>query len=99
VDREAGFERFSRLSLFDLVDRFAPVRSENLVVLASLVRPEDLASKGLHPEFGDVQLDQLLSAWVVHDLNHVGQVVKTMVKQYREAVGPWRAFLPILDAP
>ena len=30
---------------------------------------------------------------------HLGQTVKTMAKQYREAVGPWRELLPILDAP
>jgi hypothetical protein len=53
----------------------------------------------VHPDFGEVRLDQLLSTWVVHDLNHVGQIVKTMAKQYREAVGPWRAYLPIIDSP
>jgi len=31
--------------------------------------------------------------------NHFNQIVKTMAKQYAEAVGPWRAFLPVLDAP
>ena len=42
---------------------------------------------------------QLLATWTVHDLNHVNQIVKTMAKQYGDAVGPWRAFLPLLDAP
>jgi hypothetical protein len=45
-----------------------------------------------------VTLGQLLAMWAVHDLNHVGQTVKTMAKQYTQAVGPWRAFLPIVDA-
>ena len=36
---------------------------------------------------------------VVHDLNHLNQIVKTMAKQYTDAVGPWREFLPISDAP
>ena len=44
-------------------------------------------------------LGQLLATWTVHDLNHVGQVVKTMAKQYTDAIGPWREFLPIVDAP
>jgi hypothetical protein len=35
----------------------------------------------------------------VNDLNHLGQIVKTMAKQYKQAVGPWSAFLPIVDAP
>ena len=40
---------------------------------------------------------QLLAAWVAHDLGHVAQAARAMAKQYREAVGPWRAYLPILD--
>ena len=47
--------------------------------------------------FGRVSLQQLLSAWVVHDLGHIAQTSRVMAKQYREAVGPWRAFLPVLD--
>lgn len=27
------------------------------------------------------------------------QVVKTMAKQYGDAIGPWRELLPIIDAP
>jgi hypothetical protein len=99
VDREAGFERFKDMSLPDLLRRFAEVRSSNLVSLASLVPPENLDKRGIHPDFGEVRLDQLLATWVVHDLNHLGQIVKTMAKQYTEAVGPWRAYLPIIDAP
>jgi hypothetical protein len=33
------------------------------------------------------------------DLNHFGQIVKTMAKHYTQAVGPWSEFLPILDVP
>jgi hypothetical protein len=35
----------------------------------------------------------------VHDLNQLGQIVRVMAKQYTDAVGPWRAFLPIIDVP
>ena len=42
---------------------------------------------------------QLLAAWVVHDLGHVKQVARTMASQYRDAVGPWREYLTILDRP
>jgi hypothetical protein len=49
--------------------------------------------------WGGVTLGQLLATWVVHDLNHLGQIVKTMAKQYSQAVGPWSAFLPIVNAP
>ena len=99
VDREAGFVRFAGLSVHELLDRFASTRRVNLDELAALVGPEDLDRRGVHPDFGEVTLAQLLATWTVHDLNHVHQIVKTMAKQYGEAVGPWREFLPLLDLP
>ena len=98
VDREAGFSRFHSLSLEDLLDRFDVVRADNLALLGSLVQDGDLQQRGVHPEFGEVTLEQLLATWVVHDLNHQHQIVKTMAKQYTTAIGPWRQFLPIIDA-
>ncbi len=99
VDREAGFARFEDWKLGDLLGRFASVRTSNLEVLGALVGVEDLGRRGVHPTFGEVTLDQLLATWVVHDLNHLGQIVKTMAKQYGLAVGPWVELLPIIDAP
>jgi hypothetical protein len=97
VDREAGFERFRGWSIGDLLDAFASTRRANLDELEKLVKPGDLDRQGLHPDFGAVTLGQLLATWTVHDLNHFHQIVKTMAKQYYDAVGPWRAFLPVLD--
>jgi len=99
VDREAGFTRFRDWSLSDLLDRFALVRTTNLKTLEELVKIEDLGRCAVHPSFGEVTVSQLLATWVVHDLNHLGQIVKTMAKQYTQAVGPWREFLPIIDSP
>jgi uncharacterized damage-inducible protein DinB len=98
IDREAGFERFKDTGLADLLEHFSNARTSNLLLLDSLVDEESLGRRGLHPDFGEVTLDQLLAAWVVHDLNHVGQIVKTMAKRYTDAVGPWREYLPIIDA-
>jgi hypothetical protein len=58
--------------------------------------PELLEKRGVHPELGGVTLSQLLASWVVHDLSHIGQIVRVMSKQYSEAVGPWKAYLPIV---
>jgi DinB superfamily len=99
VDREAGFARFSGWAVGDLLDGFAATRRANLAELATLLGPDDLERRGVHPDFGEVTLSQLLATWVVHDLNHLNQIVKTMAKQYTDAVGPWRAFLPVLDMP
>lgn len=99
IDREGGFDRFTSLSLPELLRRFASLRHSSVVSLDVMVHAGDLHLVGSHPDFGLVTLDQLLATWVVHDLNHLGQIVKTMAKLYSQAVGPWRAFLPIIDAP
>jgi hypothetical protein len=47
-----------------------------------------------------VTLRQHLASWVVHDLGHLAQIARVMAKQYRDDVGPWVAFLPVLtDRP
>jgi len=51
---------------------------------------------GVHPTFGPVTLRQLLAAWVVHDLGHIAQIARVMAKQYRDEVGPWTPFMPVL---
>jgi hypothetical protein len=58
--------------------------------------PADLERRGRHPEFGPVTLEQHLATWVAHDLSHIRQIVRTMGREYAEAVGPWTAYLPML---
>ena len=42
----------------------------------------------------------ILAAWVVHDLGHIAQAVRVMAKQYREEIGPWEPYLPVVtDRP
>jgi hypothetical protein len=75
------------------------LRKENIKVLRSRnITSDDLEKKGIHPAFGEVTLSQLLSTWVVHDLNHIGQISRVMAKQYKEEVGPWIAYLRILQS-
>jgi DinB superfamily len=97
-DRFAQFRESQGKSLTELLDDFARLRTDNLATLAGWRLTEaQLALEGEHPEFGAVTLRQLLATWVAHDLGHVAQTARVMAKQYREAVGPWRAYLPILD--
>lgn len=97
-DRLAQFRESQGRSLIDLLDGFAQIRSLNLATLAGWKLTDvDLALTGEHPEFGPITLRQLLATWVAHDLGHIGQVARVMAKQYREAVGPWRAYLRIMD--
>jgi hypothetical protein len=102
--RFAAFDRFAQFhesegkSLADLLDEFARLRAENLATLSGWrLTDAHLALEGEHPAFGAVTLRQLLSTWVAHDLSHVAQIARVMAKQYREEVGPWREYLPIMD--
>ncbi len=80
------------------LDGFARAREESLRALAALrLGPAELARPGRHPDLGPVTAGQLLATWVAHDLNHLGQIVDTLARQYRQAVGPWRAYLGILQ--
>lgn len=84
-------------TLGSLLVEFRALREANLDLLASwALGPAELALPGEHPEFGRVTLQQLLATWVVHDLGHVAQVTRVLAKQYKEEVGPWTAYLPIL---
>jgi hypothetical protein len=97
-DRVAQFRESQGKPLADLLDEFARLRTANLTTLAGWrLTDSELALVGEHPEFGAVTLRQLLATWVAHDLAHVAQAARVMARQYREAVGPWRAYLPILD--
>lgn len=101
------FERFDRLaqqrdsagkSLPQLLDEFAELRAQNLLALASLnLSDDDLARRGRHPELGIVTLGQLLATWAVHDLTHLHQLSRIMAHQYRDGVGPWSAYLGVLQ--
>jgi len=96
-DRFAMFEKSKGKRLNDLLDEFARLRQQSLQQLEDLqLTSELLAKRGNHPELGVVTLSQLLSTWVVHDLNHIAQIVRVMAKQYGTAVGVWRQYLTVL---
>ena len=97
------FDRFdfqrliANKSIETLLDDFATLRAQSLQTLTALNLTEaQLDLTGKHPDFGPVTLRQLLATWVVHDLNHIQQIVRTLSNEYREAVGPWQAYLSIL---
>lgn len=96
-DRLAQFELSKGKSLDELLDVFAIKRRESLDTLRSWNLTEDqLRLKGIHPEFGDVSLSELIASWVAHDLTHIRQITQFMAKKYTDEVGPWREYLSIL---
>jgi hypothetical protein len=97
------FDRFAQFNnqkqtLEDLLDEFEELRKANLLILENAdIDPDMLVLQGIHPELGEVSLQQLLATWVVHDLNHIGQIARVMAKQYKKAIGPWTAYIGILN--
>jgi hypothetical protein len=98
------FDRFAQLnespnkSMDQLLDDFSKWRSENLASLYGLnLQPRDFARRGRHPALGVVTLGELLATWAVHDLTHMHQLSRVMAHQYKEAVGPWSAYLGVLQ--
>lgn len=98
------FDRFAQAhesrgkSVGDLLDELETLREQNLETLRGWrLTARELALEGEHPALGRVTLAQLLATWAVHDLGHLAQTSRVMAKQYRDEVGPWRAYLPILD--
>ena len=97
-DRFAQFRESEGKSLPQLLDQFARLRAENLAELRALnLQPADFERQGRHPALGPVTLSQLLAAWAVHDLTHLHQISRIMAHQYRQAVGPWSAYLGVMQ--
>ncbi|MBV6639620.1 MAG: DinB family protein [Cyclobacteriaceae bacterium] len=101
--RFKAFDRFAQLrndqnrTISDMLKEFSELRSDNLEELKAFdISEEQLKLTGIHPEFGEVTMSQLLSTWTVHDLNHISHISRVMARQYKEAVGPWINYLGIL---
>jgi DinB family protein len=85
-------------SLDQLLDEFARLRAENLDQLRGLnLGREDFERRGRHPALGVVSLSELLATWAIHDLTHLHQLSRVLAYQYRDAVGPWSAYLGVLQ--
>ena len=107
-DQDRGFAPFQQMpeaapfledTADELLAQFTERRAASVARLKELdLSGEDLARTGIHPNLGEVTLAQLLASWMVHDLNHLHQIAKTLSKKYTSAVGPWRVNLAIIDA-
>ena len=97
-DRGGNIRESREQTLPQMLDEFARLREANLNEVRALnLQREDLKRRGRHPAFGAVTLEQLLSTWAVHDLTHLHQISRIMAYQYREAVGPWKEYLGVLQ--
>ena len=96
-DRYAQFDESKGKTIENLLEEFSQLREKNLDILRGFdLKPDDYELKGKHPELGIVNLRQLISTWVVHDLDHLSQIAQEMAKRYKKEVGPWQEFLGVL---
>ncbi len=96
-DRFAQFESSRGRTIHELLRTFAELRAVSLRRLEQLaLTSADLDRAGRHPDLGPVTLRQLLATWVVHDLDHIAQIARSMGRQHADAVGPWREYLRII---
>jgi hypothetical protein len=97
-DREGGFTRYAGWTVHDLLAELDRLRTANLARLATLDLGEaDLMRTGIHPDLGVVTLAQLLACWATHDLAHVAQITRTVVRFMGPQVGPWRKYFSLLS--
>lgn len=79
------------------MQEFEEARGNSLAQLKQLnIQPQDLDKTAIHPSFGIVTLRQLLSTWVAHDLSHIVEISRTMAKQYKDEIGPWKEYLSVM---
>ena len=97
-DRFAQFEISKGKTMSQLLSEFLKLREKNLEYLKFVsITESNYNFTGKHPHLGEVTLKQLLASWVVHDLGHIAQISRVMAKQYKSEVGPWKAYLSILN--
>lgn len=91
-----GFDDASPID--DMLATFRELRERNLETMRGWnLTDEQLDLPGTHPALGPVTLRELLATWVTHDLHHLAQICKGLARQYAEEVGPWRAYVGILN--
>lgn len=97
LDRFAQLEKSKGKTINQLLDEFIKIRFSSIAKLRALnITDEQFTKTAIHPEFGSVNLSQLISTWLVHDFDHLSQIARVMAKQYKDDVGPWIQYLRVL---
>ncbi len=98
------YDRFAQEKLYasqttkELLNEFKTLRTENIEKLKSWnLTKKDLDKEGIHPDLGTVNLRQLISTWTIHDMTHLNQISRAIVRHYSEDIGPWRKYTRLLN--
>lgn len=97
-DRFAQEKLYSSQSFEELIALFKKERLKNIETLKSWNLTEtDLNKTGIHPDLGTVTLKQLIATWTIHDMIHLNQLSRVFIKHYSNDIGPWKAYVSILN--
>lgn len=97
-DRFVFRKKYENKSVVELLNIFEKLRGRNLNGVKKMnLQASQLDLRGTHPQLGTVTVRQLFATWVVHDLSHIAQITRVMSKQYKEAVGPWKKYISIIE--
>ena len=79
------------------MNEFILIRKTKIQVLRDMkLTADDFEKEAIHSDLGPVKLKQLISTWVIHDLNHLAHMERAIAKHYLNEVGPWIEYLTIL---
>jgi len=79
----------------ELAAEFAATRADSVALVRSLT-DRDLGRSGIHPEVGELRVDELLAEWVHHDRNHIRQMLAVTQSRVWGQMGNARTF-SVLD--
>ncbi len=96
--KQGQFDDIDSFTINQLLDEFASIRKKNLEeVSEASLSFNDLLLVGHHANLGRVQLKELMSAWAVHDLGHINQIIRVIAKGFKSNIGPWQPYLDIVN--
>jgi len=79
---EGGMAKYGQHAPRPLLALFAAKRRLSLASLRELkITDAMLMRTAQHPEFGEVTLAQLLACWLTHDLAHIAQIARVLVRR------------------
>ena len=99
IDMFAHFDLAKCNSLLYLIDNLKLLRASAVKEIKTFnLQEKDFQKSANHPKLGEVNLQQLIAAWVTHDLTHIAQIARILAKQNKENVGAFSTFLNILKS-
>lgn len=96
-DRTSHLGTYDGVGLQDLLRKFREIRMDNLHRLSGLgISSSDLGRTGMHPTLGSTTVANLLSAWAVHDIDHLDQILRTIVHDVGAQAGAFAKYMRLL---